>query len=313
MIADSLRADGRLALRTLLRAPLFTCWSCGALALGLGANSAIFAVVRGILLQPLPYAEPDRLVMIWSDNRREHKSQNAISPANFADFRSGHASFERIEGLLSFLVPQRVAAGPTIEIAQSAVVTTGMFDLLGRRPALGRTFADGETRGVVVLSHGNWQRRFGGDPAIVGRVIPLVDQVMAMNAGTPLQGAVVIGVMPPDFVFPYRSMLGPSGVNRAQDVDMWLPLAFEGFRFVDASGALVRNIHLLAAVGRLKARCQRSTPRQRISRPWRANSNRPGRPPTPAGALPPSLSSIRPSAASSPRCSCCSRQSASCS
>ena len=253
MIADSLRADGRFAVRALRRAPLFTLLIVGALALGLGANSAIFAVVRGVLLRPLPYAEPDRLVMIWSDNRREHKPQNPVSPANFADFRTETRSFERIEGLLSFLVPQRVAAGSSIEIAQAAVVTTGMFELLGRRPALGRTFAEGETRGVVVLSHGYWVRRFGADPAIIGRVIPLVDQVMAMNAGTPLHGAVVIGVMPPDFVFPYRSMLGPSGVNRAQDVDMWLPLAFEGFRFVDASGAPVRNIQLLAAVGRLKA------------------------------------------------------------
>ena len=207
-----------------------------ALALGLGANSAIFAVVRGVLLQPLPYAEPDRLVMIWSDNRREHKPQNAISPANYADFPNGHAFLRAASrDCCRFWCLSASPPDPTSRSRRPPSSRRACSNC-SDQAALGRTFADGETRGVVVLSHGYWLRRFGGDTAIVGRVIPLVDQVMAMNAGAPLQGAVMIGVMPPDFVFPYRSMLGPSGVNRAQDVDMWLPLAFEGFRFVDASG-----------------------------------------------------------------------------
>ena len=256
MIADSLRADGRFALRALRRAPLFTVLTVLALALGLGANSAIFAVVRGVLLRPLPYADPDRLVMIWSDNRREHEPQNPISPANFArPARRGPASFERMEGLSSFLLPQRrrrpVAASRWRRPRSSRLACSSCS---ARSRSLGRTFADGETRGVVVLSHGYWLRRFGGDPQIVGKVIPLVDQVMAMNAGTPLQGAVVIGVMPPDFVFPYRSMLGPSGFTRAHDVDMWLPLPSRARVSSMPSGASRRTIHLLAAVGPLEAR-----------------------------------------------------------
>jgi putative ABC transport system permease protein len=252
MFADSLFTDGRFALRGLRRAPLFAMLTVLALALGLGANSAIFAVVRGVLLRPLPYGDPDRLVMIWSDNRRENKPHNPISPANFADLRAGTRSFTGIEALYSFLIPQRLATQSGVETAQAAVVTPGLFRLLQRKPLMGRTFSDGETRGVVVLSHGYWRRRFGGDPQIIGTVVPLVDQAMAMNAGTPMRGAVVIGVMPPDFVFPYRSMLGPSGFSRAHDVDLWLPLAFEGSRFVDASGNPNRSVHLLSAVGRLK-------------------------------------------------------------
>jgi putative ABC transport system permease protein len=252
MFTDSVISDGRFALRSLRRSPLFTLSTIAALALGLGATTAIFAVVRGVLLQPLPYHDPDRLVMVWSDNTRENKPQNPISPANFLDYRSGARTFEGIEGLYSFLIPQRLATPQGVEVAQAAVVTPGLLRLLGRAPLLGRTFAPNEVRGVVVLSHGYWMRRFGGDSTIVGRVVPLQDHVAALaTPGSPTPGAVVLGIMPPDFVFPYRSMLGPSGFSKATDVDMWLPLAFEGPRMVDAGG-FVRNIHYLAAVGRLK-------------------------------------------------------------
>jgi putative ABC transport system permease protein len=251
MVTDSVIADGRFALRTLRRAPLFTVAIITALALGLGATTAIFAVVRGVLLRPLPYHAPDRLVMLWSDNTREQRPQNPIAPADFIDYRDRARSFEGVETMYSFLLPQRIQTASGMEVAQGAVVTPGMFTLLGRAPALGRTFGRGETRGVVILSHGYWQRRFGGDPGVIGRVLPLVDQVAAMNAGSPLRGAHIIGVMPPDFVFPYRSMLGPSGFSRATDVDIWLPLAFEGDRFVDAGG-YNRRVRMLAAVARLK-------------------------------------------------------------
>jgi predicted permease len=278
MLTDSVIADGRFALRTLRRSPLFTISTILALALGLGATSAIFAVVRGVLLRPLPYHEPDRLVMIWSDNTREHREQNPISPADFLDYRSGTRSFTGVEGMYSFLLPQRLAAASGVEIAQSAVVTPGMFTLLGRSAALGRTFAPGETRGVVILSHGYWQRRFGGDPTIIGRVLPLVDQVMAMNAGSPMRGAQVIGVMPADFVFPYRSMLGPAGFSRATDVDLWLPMAFEGERFVDAGG-YNRRVRMLAAVGRLapgasvdSARADLASTARQLEQAWPATN-----------------------------------------
>jgi predicted permease len=279
MLTDSVLADGRFALRTLRRAPLFTAATVTALALGLGATTAIFAVVRGVLLRPLPYHEPDRLVTIWSDNTREQRPQNPISPADFLDYREHTRSFQRVEGMYSFLLPQRVAMPGGVEVAQSAVVTPGMFALLGRAAAIGRTFAPGETRGVVILSHGYWQRRFGGDRTVIGRVLPVVDQVLSMNAGTPLRGASIIGVMPPDFVFPYRSMLGPSGFSRATDVDLWLPMAFEGERFVDAGG-YNRRVRMLAAVARLKpgatvesARAELASTARQLERAWPATNN----------------------------------------
>jgi putative ABC transport system permease protein len=278
MVTDSVIADGRFALRTLRRAPLFTVATITALALGLGATTAIFAVVRGVLLQPLPYHAPDRLVMLWSDNTREQRPQNPIAPADFIDYRDRARSFEGVETMYAFLLPQRLQTASGVEVAQGAIVTPGMFALLGRTPALGRTFARGETRGVVILSHGYWQRRFGSDPGVIGRVLPLVDQVAAMNAGSPLRGAHIIGVMPPDFVFPYRSMLGPSGFSRATDVDIWLPLAFEGDRFVDAGG-YNRRVRMLAAVARLKpeasvesARAELKATARQLEQAWPATN-----------------------------------------
>ena len=112
--------------------------------------------------------------------------------------------------------------------------------------AAGRTFAVNEPQGAVILSDGFWKRRFGGDPAIVGRTLPV--------SGESFQ---VIGVMPPDFVFPYGGMLGPSGFTRVQRVDMWIPIQFAGphalaNRMLTQSGQIVRNVHWFGAVGRLK-------------------------------------------------------------
>lgn len=251
LMTDSLLLDGRVALRTIGRAPLFAASTVLVLALGLGATGAIYAVVRGVLWQPLPYHDPHGLVMIWSDHTREQRPRNPISPADFLDYRAKTQTFERIEGLYSFLLPQRIEAPDGIEVAQGSVVTSGLFELLGRRALIGRTFAADETRGVVVLSYGYWQRRFGGDRGAIGQRLPLVDQVEARPTGAATRGVTIIGVMPPDFVFPYRSMLGPMGFSRASDVDLWLPMAFEGARFADAGGP-VRPVRFLAAIGRLK-------------------------------------------------------------
>ena len=121
-----------------------------------------------------------------------------------------------------------------------------MFNMLGRTAALGRTFTMGEESDVVVLSDGYWRRRFGGDPSVVGQVLSV--------SGQSLQ---VLGVMPPDFVFPYSGMLGPSGFTRVTGVDMWLPIAFSGpmavnNRMLNQSGQIVRNVHWFGAIGRLK-------------------------------------------------------------
>ncbi|MDP2052853.1 MAG: ABC transporter permease, partial [Acidobacteriota bacterium] len=133
------------------------------------------------------------------------------------------------------------------EVAYSVFVTSNMFNMLGRTAALGRTFTMGEESDVVVLSDGYWRRRFGGDPNIVGQVLSVSGQSLE-----------VLGVMPPDFVFPYSGMLGPSGFTRVTGVDMWLPIAFSGpmavnNRMLNQSGQIVRNVHWFGAIGRLRA------------------------------------------------------------
>jgi predicted permease len=249
LLGDSVMVDGRLALRALWHSRLFAGSTIGALAIGLGATTAIYAVVRGVLWQPLPYREPERLVMVWSDNTRESRPQNPISAADFRDLTRGARSFTGAEALLSFLMSMRVDSPSGIEIAQASVVTPGAFALLGRTPQIGRSFTADDGRSVVVISHRYWVRRFGADPAVIGRTIPMLDRVN--NAGpTPPVPLRVIGVMPSDFAFPYRTMLGPTALARASDVDMWLPLAFEGPWLVTAGG-LNRQVRPLAVIARL--------------------------------------------------------------
>jgi putative ABC transport system permease protein len=230
----------RQALRLFWRQPLFTATAVLTLALGIGASLAILTVANAVLLRPLSYADADRLVMIWSDNPHENRPRNPVSPADFLDYRSATASFSAMEAMYSFLTPVGLQTGAGPEMIQAFVVTPGTFRLLGREAEVGRTFRNGET-GVAVLSHAFWQTRFGGDPGVVGRKITMDGQV-----------GEVVGVMPPDFVFPYRTMLGPGGFTRAVTADVWLPLEFRGPRMIDARGAMMRNVHYLAAIGRLE-------------------------------------------------------------
>lgn len=240
MFFDTLRADVRYAIRQAIQAPLYTTLAVAALALGIGANSAIFTVVQGVLLKDLPYQDPEQLVMVWSHNTKEGRPENPISPANFVDLRDESQSFATLQGYFSFVTNTQIVVDGPPEIAVTSFVTPGLFSLLGRSAMLGRTLAEGDPSGHVVLSHGYWQRRFGGDAAVVNRQVTLDGQP-----------ATVIGVMPPEFVFPYRGMIGPTGFTRSIAVDAWTTMALTGPRMVDASGQFVRNVHYLAAVGRL--------------------------------------------------------------
>ncbi len=246
MFWDTLRADVRHALRLAISTPLFTALTIAALALGIGANSAIFTVINGVLLQPLPYQEPDRLVMVWSDARKEGRPQNPISPANYRDFQQHNQTLEGLEGYFSFVTSLQVVIDGAAEVAFGVTMAPSMFDLLGRQAALGRTFRDHDAQFGVVLSHGHWQRRYGGDVSVIGRAIQI--------SGQP---ATIVGVMPPDFIFPYGGMLGPSGFSRVRTVDMWVPMVLQGpvavvQRTVDERGQLPRNVHWLGAIGRMK-------------------------------------------------------------
>ena len=157
-----------------------------------------------------------------------------------------NTTLDGLEGYFTFVTPSQLQTDSGTEVAYSLFVTSNMFNMLGRSAALGRAFTLGEDNGVTVLSDGYWRRRFGADPNIVGKTLTLNN--------TSFQ---VIGVMPPDFVFPYAGMLGPSGFTRVTGIDMWLPIAYSGpmavnSRMLNQSGQIVRNVHWWGAIGRLK-------------------------------------------------------------
>ncbi|MEQ1911264.1 MAG: ABC transporter permease, partial [Vicinamibacterales bacterium] len=244
---EAIWADLRFACRLARRTPALTMTTAVALAVGIGASSAIFAVVNGVLLKPLPYADPDRLVMVWSNATQQGRPQNTLSPADYLDEKSRNRTLEGMEGYASFLSPLEISLGDTTEVAYAQTVTSGLFDLLGRQPVLGRTFQRDRYAPEAVLSNGYWRRRFGGDRAVIGRSIRLGNQP-----------ATIVGVAPPDLVFPYPGMLGPSGFTRVTAVDMWVSMAFEGpmaaeQRTVDANGVPLRDVRFLGAIGRRRA------------------------------------------------------------
>jgi predicted permease len=239
MVWQALVMDLRYALRMFVRTPTFTGLTVLALALGIGANSAIFSVVNGVLLKPLPYATPDRLVMVWNDNTREGVTQYPMSPANFLDVKAAAKTLDRMEMMYSFLVNPTLRTNAGTEQFSASGTTPGMFELLGRPAVLGRTLQAADKTGVVVLSDGYWRRRFGADPNVVGRELIVGEQP-----------ATVIGVMPPDFHFPLKSMLGPSGFSPSVEPDAWIPLDVTASQFVQ-NGVPVRSTHYLSVVGRL--------------------------------------------------------------
>ncbi|HYU79247.1 MAG TPA: ABC transporter permease [Vicinamibacterales bacterium] len=246
MFWDSLRSDLQHTLRLALKTPLVTALTILALALGIGATSAIFAVVDSVLLKPLPYADSDRLVNVWSDATKLGRPRNTISPANFRDFQSMNKTLDGLEAYFSFVTPFQMVADRPTEVVIGVTVTPRLFDLLGRGPMLGRTFTRDRYAFEVLLSYGFWQRRFGADPGVIGRTI----QVSTYPA-------TIVGVMPQDFTFPYGSMLGPSGFTRSTTIDLWAPMAFEGpiagvNRMLTPQGQLVRGTHWLGAIGRIK-------------------------------------------------------------
>jgi predicted permease len=239
MVWHAAMMDLRYALRMFVRTPVFTGLTVLALALGIGANSAIFSVVNAVLLNPLPYANPDRLVMVWNDNTREGISQYPMSPANFLDVKAAARTLDRMEMMYSFLVTATLRTNAGTEQLSASGTTPGMFELLGRGGAIGRTLRPSDRPDVVVLSDGFWRRRFGADPAILGRQL-VIDE----------RPATVIGVMPPDFHFPLKSMLGPSGFSPSVEPDAWFPLDMKDPRFVQ-NGVPVRVPHYLSVIGRL--------------------------------------------------------------
>src|SRR5262245_22685803 len=133
--------DVRYALRTLARNPAFTAIAVIALALGIGANTAIFSVVNSILLRPLPFKAPDRLVMIWEKNIPRSRDRNVVSPANFLDWREQNKSFEQVAAYSFINSPLNLStADSEPERVMASIGTAALFDVLGVQPILGRQF-----------------------------------------------------------------------------------------------------------------------------------------------------------------------------
>lgn len=179
----------RYALRGLRRQPGFTLVAILTLALGFGATTAMFVVIRSVLLRPLPYQEPEQLVMVWERNIPRQKEHNVVAPANYLRWRERSTSFT---ALGAYTWASTIFAGDTPERVSGRAITPSILPILGVSPALGRAFSEDEgangAPAVLILSDGLWRRRFGADPSVVGRSISLSEGP-----------ATVVGVMSPSF------------------------------------------------------------------------------------------------------------------
>ncbi len=236
---DWLWQELKYGIRTLAKNPLYTGLAVFALALGIGANSAVFSVVNSVLLRPLPYAQPGRLVVAL------HEGRYPVSPADFFDWKKDSRSYQRLAAAQAWGATLTGQGEP--EILHSMQVTADVFPLLGIRPLLGRAIqpgddAEGQNR-VLVLSHALWQRRFGSDQGVIGRRVMINHE--------PFQ---IIGVMPQSFRF------APFWVK---DAEAWAPL-WLGPRRDDRRGRSLRvfgrlrdGISLAAAQAELDVICRR--------------------------------------------------------
>ena len=172
---NSILQDFRFAVRLLRRSPGFTLLAVAALALGIGANTAIFSVIDTLLLRPLPYANPDRIAVVWEHNIPRDRKNNVVSPGNFIHWQELNQSFSELAAVSMTFRTTLTGAGDAVELPMQ-LVSGNFLRLLGVRPALGRDFTPQEDApgvGVVLISDRLWRKRFGADPAIVNRNITL--------------------------------------------------------------------------------------------------------------------------------------------
>ena len=167
-------SDLRQALLALLRRPLLFAVAAGALALGIGASAAVFSVVDAVLLRPLPFAEPSRLVLLWQSIPERNAPFVEVSYPYMRELRARSRTMAAVAAMAG-VNSGFTLGGPEPVRASGRIVTGNFFEVLGAQAALGRTFVEAEDRvgvpRVVVVSHGLWQRQFGGDPRLVGRTL----------------------------------------------------------------------------------------------------------------------------------------------
>jgi putative ABC transport system permease protein len=237
--------DVRYAWRQLLKSPTFSTTAVLTLAVGIGATTTAFAIARGVLWHPLPFADSSRLTVVWeADAKHGFGNRNEVSFADFLEWRdNGTASgdFDHLTALANSNQTLTGAGDP--EQLQGASPSVDFFDMLGVRPAIGRTFTRDEERPEAppsaIISYGLWVRRFGGDRKLVGRTIAL--------SGTP---TTVIGVLPADFRFEFP---------RRRDIDVWVP------RIVTAAARQARRSRGLYVVGHLRPGVSAAAAQSRLS------------------------------------------------
>ena len=209
---ETIWQDVRYGLRSLYKSPGFAAIAVAALALGIGCSVAIFTVVNAVLLRPLPYSDPDRLVMIFEGIPRAFSGPIGFSPPDFAYLQQ--QTLSSVFEVAAFSNKQYELSGVAEpERLTGARVSPSLFSILGVRPALGRAFTredDQPGRNLVILSNGLWRRKFGSNPSIIGESVTL-DR----------QSYTVVGVMPASFNFPHR---GP--ISNNQPAEFWVPIAF---------------------------------------------------------------------------------------
>ena len=236
---DTMWQDLRYGLRMLAKTPAFTTVAVIALALGIGANSAIFSVVDAILIKPLPYKDPGGLVMVWESNPHRGHARNVVSPGNFLDWQVQNTVFEQMAALRDARL-NLIGAGEPEELRGQAV-SANLFPMLGVNAMLGRTFSPEEDLPdrppVVLLSQRLWERRFGGDSNIVGRSVNLGGNIHT-----------VIGVMARGFQFLSNS------------AEFWVPFGLDKSRdYRKTSGRyMVAAARLKTGVGLTQARSEMS-------------------------------------------------------
>jgi putative ABC transport system permease protein len=243
------RQDARFGMRTLRRAPGFTVVAAATLAIGIGASTAIFGAVDGVLLKPLPYPDADRVVVLWQQQRRDAAEQEELAPGTFVDVREQATSFGALAAAEPFSLDLQTPDGP--ETIPTWLVTEGYFDVLAVRPLMGRALRpDDHLPGgarVVVLAHRVWRERFGADSGIVGRALTL--------DGAP---HTVVGVMPPTFQLPMGAELWAPKVISADE------RARRGGGYWLALGRLKPGVTPVSAaeeLGRIARRLGREHPR----------------------------------------------------
>lgn len=226
---EDLVNDVRYGIRILIKNPLFTVIAVLTLGLGIGADTTMFSAVDGLLLRPLSFPEPERLLWIGGWDRAHDDREQGVTPADFLDYRAQSRSFDQLAAAVSDSVPMNLTGAGDPERLRGALVTANYLELFGVAAQLGRTFVSQEEHdpandAVVVLSDGLW-KRLGGDPTIINRTITLDGRKLT-----------VIGVMPAKFNYPFG-------------VDVWTPFSFQPS---SQSPFRSRELHFLRPVGRLK-------------------------------------------------------------